>query len=99
MDRTPSDEPPPVILAIVGPPGVRPSHISTSLGSLNFSRFLQVGKTTLVKSLVKRYTKSTLTEAKGPITVVTGTYQRMQYGEIHVSDVSSLREKTSPHIH
>lgn len=52
VDRTPDDEPPPVVVAVVGPSGV--------------------GKSTLVKSLVKRYTKHTLTEVKGPITVVTG---------------------------
>ncbi|CAJ0638748.1 14905_t:CDS:10 [Entrophospora sp. SA101] len=49
VDRTPI-EPPPIVVAIVGPP--------------------QTGKTTLIKSLVKRYTKHNLTEVKGPITVV-----------------------------
>lgn len=56
VDRTPHDVPPPVIIAVVGPPGV--------------------GKTTLVKSLVKRFTKHTLSEVKGPITVVSGTPRR-----------------------
>ncbi|KAH6911683.1 GTP binding protein [Coprinopsis sp. MPI-PUGE-AT-0042] len=50
VNRTPDEEPPPVIVAIVGPPGV--------------------GKSTLLKSLVRRYTKQTLNEAKGPITVI-----------------------------
>jgi len=54
VDRTPTDVPPPVVIVIVGPPGV--------------------GKTTLVKSLIKRFTKHTLSEVKGPITVVSGTH-------------------------
>lgn len=33
----------------------------------------QVGKTTLVRSLVRRYTKNTMADIKGPVTVVTGT--------------------------
>lgn len=32
-----------------------------------------VGKTTLIKSLVKRYTNQTLKEIVGPVTIVTGT--------------------------
>jgi ribosome biogenesis protein BMS1 len=48
-----SDEgPPPVIVAIIGPPGV--------------------GKTTLIRSMVRRYTKSTMTDIKGPVTIVSG---------------------------
>ncbi|KAF8318977.1 DUF663-domain-containing protein, partial [Clavulina sp. PMI_390] len=69
VDRTPDDEPPPVIVAIVGPPGV--------------------GKTTLVKSLVKRYTKTSLTEAKGPITVVTGKKRRLTFMECN-NDLNSM---------
>lgn len=61
VDRTPDDQPPPVLVAIVGPPGV--------------------GKTTLVKSLVKRYTKQTLSEVKGPITVVSGKRRRLTFIE------------------
>ena len=33
---------------------------------------LQVGKTLLIQSLVKHYTKHNLTEVRGPITVVSG---------------------------
>lgn len=45
-------EPPPKLVAVVGPP--------------------QSGKTTLIKSLVKHYTKNRLSEVTGPITVKTG---------------------------
>lgn len=69
VNRTPDDEPPPVIIAIVGPPGV--------------------GKTTLLKSLVRRYAKQTLTEAKGPITVVAGKKRRLTFIECN-SDLNSM---------
>ncbi|KIL67991.1 hypothetical protein M378DRAFT_122310 [Amanita muscaria Koide BX008] len=69
VNRTPEDEPPPVIVAIVGPPGV--------------------GKTTLLKSLVRRYTKQTLTDAKGPITVVTGKKRRLTFIECN-NDINSM---------
>ena len=69
MDRTPDDQPPPVIIAIVGPPGV--------------------GKTTLIKSLVKRYTKQTLSEIKGPVTVVSGKKRRLTFIECN-NDLNSM---------
>ncbi|KAF9487769.1 DUF663-domain-containing protein [Pleurotus eryngii] len=69
VNRTPDDEPPPVIVAIVGPPGV--------------------GKTTLLKSLVRRYTKQTLSEAKGPITVVAGKKRRLTFVECN-NDLNSM---------
>ncbi|KAK7469421.1 Glycoside hydrolase 2 (Mannanase, beta-galactosidase) [Stygiomarasmius scandens] len=69
VNRTPDDEPPPVIVAIVGPPGV--------------------GKTTLLKSLVRRYTKQTLNEAKGPITVVSGKKRRLTFIECN-NDLNSM---------
>ncbi|KAF9465720.1 GTP binding protein [Collybia nuda] len=69
VNRTPDDQPPPVIVAIVGPPGV--------------------GKTTLLKSLVRRYTKQTLTEAKGPITVVSGKKRRLTFVECN-NDLNSM---------
>ena len=69
VDRTPDDQPPPVIIAIVGPPGV--------------------GKTTLIKSLVKRYTKQTLSEIKGPVTVVSGKKRRLTFIECN-NDLKSM---------
>ncbi|KAG5353912.1 hypothetical protein C0989_000155 [Termitomyces sp. Mn162] len=69
VNRTPDDEPPPVIVAIVGPPGV--------------------GKTTLLKSLVRRYSKQTLNDAKGPITVVSGKKRRLTFIECN-NDLNSM---------
>ncbi|KAJ1650452.1 Glycoside hydrolase 2 (Mannanase, beta-galactosidase) [Dispira simplex] len=60
VDRTP-EVPPPVVIAVVGPP--------------------KTGKTTLIKSLVKRYTKHNLQEVKGPITVVSGKKRRLTFIE------------------
>jgi ribosome biogenesis protein BMS1 len=40
-----------------------------------------VGKTTLVKSLVRRYTKQTLNDVRGPITVVSGKKRRLTFIE------------------
>lgn len=60
VDRS-SLDPPPVTIAVVGPPGT--------------------GKTTLIKSLVKRYTKQSLNEVKGPISVVAGKKRRLTFIE------------------
>ncbi|KAJ4468898.1 GTP binding protein [Lentinula aciculospora] len=65
VNRTPDDLPPPVIVAIVGPPGV--------------------GKTTLLKSLVRRYTKQTVNNPVGPITVVSGKKRRITFVECNNS--------------
>lgn len=51
VDRTPL-EPPPIIVAIVGPP--------------------KVGKSTLMKGLIKNYTSQKLASMKGPVTIVSG---------------------------
>ncbi|KAH7328148.1 putative ribosome biogenesis protein, partial [Stachybotrys elegans] len=40
-----------------------------------------VGKTTLLKSLIRRYAKETITEPQGPITVVTSKKQRLTFIE------------------
>lgn len=54
VDRTPL-EPPPVCVAVVGPP--------------------KVGKSTLIRCLVKNYTRQGVTTMQGPITVVSGGLQ------------------------
>ncbi|KAF8552742.1 DUF663-domain-containing protein [Imleria badia] len=69
VDRTPDDTPPPVVVAIVGPPGV--------------------GKTTLLKSLIRRYSKQTLQDAKGPITVIGGKKRRLTFIECN-NDLNSM---------
>jgi ribosome biogenesis protein BMS1 len=56
VDRTPQ-EPPPFIVAVVGPPGV--------------------GKTTLIRSLVKHYTKQNINDPRGPVTLVSGKQRRL----------------------
>lgn len=56
VDRTPL-EPPPILIAIVGPP--------------------KVGKSLLIKSLIKSYTRQPLTSMKGPVTLVTGKKRRI----------------------
>ncbi|KAK6200370.1 uncharacterized protein RJT21DRAFT_121270 [Scheffersomyces amazonensis] len=47
------------------------------------------GKTTLIKSLVRRLTKTTLTEIKGPITVVSGKRRRLTFLEVS-NDLNSM---------
>ncbi|KAL8923372.1 MAG: hypothetical protein Q9208_004642 [Pyrenodesmia sp. 3 TL-2023] len=69
VDRLPS-EPPPTIVAVVGPPGV--------------------GKTTLIKSLVKRYTKHTLSQPVGPLTVVTSKRKRLTFLECPSDSLASM---------
>ncbi|KAF9651316.1 DUF663-domain-containing protein [Thelephora ganbajun] len=69
VNRTPDEDPPPVIVAIVGPPGV--------------------GKTTLLKSLVRRSTKQTLNHVQGPITVVSGKRRRLTFVECN-NDLNSM---------
>lgn len=50
-----------------------------------------VGKTTLVKSIVKRFTKTTITEVKGPITMVTGKRRRITIIEVK-PDLNSMTD-------
>lgn len=47
------------------------------------------GKTTLIKSLVKKLTKSSLTEVKGPITMVSGKRRRLTFMEVN-NDLNSM---------
>ncbi|GME78475.1 unnamed protein product [Ambrosiozyma monospora] len=47
------------------------------------------GKTTLIRSLVKRLTKTTLTDIKGPITVVSGKRRRLTFIECN-NDMNSM---------
>ena len=51
VDRTPL-EPPPIVVAVIGPP--------------------KVGKSTLIGSLLKNFTRQNLTSIKGPVTIVSG---------------------------
>lgn len=53
VDRTPL-EPPPIIVAVVGPP--------------------KVGKSLLIRCLIKTFTRQPLNNIKGPITIVSGKY-------------------------
>ncbi|KAN0071157.1 Protein of unknown function (DUF663) domain containing protein [Elaphomyces granulatus] len=69
IDRLP-EESPPIIIAVVGPPGV--------------------GKTTLIKSLIKRYTKQTLSSPTGPLTVVTSKRRRLTFLECPSDSLASM---------
>ncbi|AAS53261.2 AFL113Cp [Eremothecium gossypii ATCC 10895] len=48
------------------------------------------GKTTLIKSLVRRLTKTTLGEINGPITVVSGKRRRLTFIETPADDLNSM---------
>ncbi|KAF2401948.1 DUF663-domain-containing protein [Trichodelitschia bisporula] len=69
VDRIP-EEPPPLVVAVVGPPGV--------------------GKTTLIKSLIRRYTKQTLSSPTGPLTVVTSKRRRLTFIECPSDSLASM---------
>lgn len=47
------------------------------------------GKTTLIKSLIRRLTKTSLSEIKGPITVVSGKRRRLTFIEVN-NDLNSM---------
>jgi len=69
VDRVP-EEPPPLVVAVVGPPGV--------------------GKTTLIKSLIRRYTKQTLSAPAGPLTVVTSKRRRLTFIECPSDSLAAM---------
>lgn len=69
VDRSAALEPPPVIVAIVGPQGV--------------------GKTTLMRSLIRRYSKHTIANIVGPVTVVAGKTRRVTFVECN-NDINSM---------
>ncbi|KAF2034282.1 DUF663-domain-containing protein [Setomelanomma holmii] len=69
VDRLP-EEAPPIIVGVVGPPGV--------------------GKTTLIKSLIRRYTKQTLSSPTGPLTVVTSKRRRLTFIECPADSLASM---------
>jgi ribosome biogenesis protein BMS1 len=69
VDRLP-EEAPPIVVAVVGPPGV--------------------GKTTLIKSLIKRYTKQGLSHPIGPLTVVTSKRRRLTFMECPSDHLSAM---------
>ncbi|KAF2861653.1 DUF663-domain-containing protein [Piedraia hortae CBS 480.64] len=71
VDRLPED-PPPLIVGVVGPPGV--------------------GKTTLIKSLVRRHAGQTLSAPTGPITVVSGSRRRLTYIECPSNSLASAMD-------
>ncbi|CCE65070.1 hypothetical protein TPHA_0J02500 [Tetrapisispora phaffii CBS 4417] len=70
IDRTPDDDPPPVIVSVVGPKGT--------------------GKTTLIKSLIRRLTKASISEVNGPITVVSGKRRRITLIECPADDLNAM---------
>ncbi|KAK8865986.1 hypothetical protein IAR55_001136 [Kwoniella newhampshirensis] len=61
--------PPPIVVGIVGPPGV--------------------GKSTLMRSLVRRFTKHNLSQPQGPVTVVSGKTRRITFVECG-NDLNSM---------
>ncbi|EFW14916.1 ribosome biogenesis protein, partial [Coccidioides posadasii str. Silveira] len=69
VDRLP-EEAPPIVVAVVGPPGV--------------------GKTTLIKSLIKRYSKQGLSSPTGPLTVVTSKRRRLTFLECPSDSLASM---------
>ena len=68
VDRAPL-EPPPVVVALVGPP--------------------QVGKSILMKNLIRNYTRQKLNNIVGPVTVVAGKNKRFTFIECN-NDLNSM---------
>lgn len=68
VDRTPI-EPPPILIAVVGPP--------------------KVGKTTLINNLIRLFSRSPMTDVKGPVTIVTGKKRRVTLIECN-NDINAM---------
>ncbi|XP_037546650.1 ribosome biogenesis protein BMS1 homolog [Nematolebias whitei] len=68
VDRTPL-EPPPVVIAVVGPP--------------------KVGKSTLIRCLVKNFIRQKLSNICGPVTVVSGKKRRLTFMECN-NDINTM---------
>ncbi|XP_055686722.1 ribosome biogenesis protein BMS1 homolog [Lutzomyia longipalpis] len=68
VDKTP-EEPPPFLIAVVGPP--------------------KVGKSTLIRNLIKSFTRTNVTEIRGPITIVTSKKRRITLIECN-NDINSM---------
>ncbi|KAJ5662190.1 Ribosome biogenesis protein bms1 [Penicillium maclennaniae] len=49
-----------------------------------------VGKTTLIKSLIRRYTKQTLSSPQGPLTIVTSKKQRLTFMECPSDSLAAM---------
>ena len=62
-------EPPPYVVAIVGPP--------------------KVGKSTLLRCLIKNFTRQNLTNIQGPVTIVSGKRQRLTFIEVS-NDINTM---------
>ena len=70
---------PPMVVVVMGPPKVG----KTTLIKVGFLFFLKL------QSLIKKYTKQTLTDVRGPITVVSGKNRRLTFIECP-NDISSM---------
>ena len=68
VDRTPV-EPPPIVIAIVGPP--------------------KVGKTTLLKCLIRNFTRQAISDIKGPVTIISGKKRRLTFIEVN-NDINCM---------
>lgn len=58
-----------------------------------------VGKTTLIKNLIKHYVNQNLSEVKGPITVVSGKTRRLTFVECPQVDTYAGCHLTAACVH
>ena len=75
VDRTPV-EPPPILVAVVGPP--------------------KVGKTTLLKCLIRNFTRQKLSTVDGPVTIVSGECIIEQYTKQPYTILESVCDLRQP---